>query len=354
MESVSDQNSALKKDSAITCHSNVPLRFTAASSDQKISVRKGRSTEGMVLIPTGTFMMGADDKQAEDDEFPKHQVSVDSFWMDEHEVTNSQFAAFVKATNYKTTAERKPDWDDLKKQLPPNTPKPPDDQLVAASLVFTPPSQPVDLLNYAQWWRWIPGADWRHPDGPNSNLKGKETYPVIHVSWDDAMAYATWAGKELPTEAEWEWASRGGLVNNVYSWGNEDIDAGKPKANTWEGNFPNLNTKRDGFYGVAPIKQYAPNQYGLYDMAGNVWEWCLDWYRDDYYKTINTSSGVSNPKGPANSYDSQEPYTPKRSLRGGSFMCNRSYCTGYRVSRRMKSSADSGSSNTGFRCVRHY
>lgn len=343
----------LKDTSGISCHSNIPSRFgTVADSTQHIVASKITSTLGMVSIPAGTFMMGADDKQADADELPKHKVSVDSFWMDATEVTNAQFAAFVGATHYTTTAERKPDWEELKKQLPPNTPKPSDDKLVASSLVFTPPTQAIDLNNYAQWWTWMEGADWQHPDGPSSTIKGKEGLPVVHVSWDDAMAYARWAGKRLPTEAEWEWAARGGLVNNVYSWGNEDLDAGKPKANTWEGNFPNINTKRDGFYGVAPTKRYIANGYGLYDMAGNVWEWCSDWYRKDYYKTTTKTEGIKNPQGPTSSYDPQEPYTPKKTLRGGSFMCNKSYCTGYRVSRRMKSSTDSGSSNTGFRCVK--
>ncbi len=342
-----------KDTSSISCHSNIPSRFGAvADSSQNIEANKNVSTVGMVSIPSGTYMMGADDDQAADDEFPKHKVSVDAFWIDATEVTNAQFAAFVNATHYVTTAERKPDWEELKKQLPPNTPKPPENKLVASSLVFTPPAQAVDLNNYAQWWSWVKGADWRHPDGPNSTIKWKDNLPVVQVSWDDATAYAKWAGKRLPTEAEWEWAARGGLVNKIYSWGNEDLDAGKPKANTWEGNFPNINTKRDGYYGLAPVKSYAPNGYGLYDMAGNVWEWCSDWYRNDYYKTTNKPDGVKNPQGPTTSLDPQEPYTPKKSLRGGSFMCNKSYCTGYRVSRRMKSSTDSGSSNTGFRCVR--
>jgi formylglycine-generating enzyme required for sulfatase activity len=342
-----------KDTSSITCHSNIPSRFgVVADSAQKIEVSKNASTVGMISIPAGTYKMGADDNQAADDEYPKHKITVDSFWIDATEVTNAQFAVFVNATHYVTTAELKPNWEELKKQLPPNTPKPPEDKLVASSLVFTPPNQAVDLNDYAHWWTWVEGANWRHPDGPNSNIKGKENLPVVQVSWDDAMAYAKWAGKRLPTEAEWEWAARGGLVDNVYSWGNESLDVGKPKANTWEGNFPNINTKRDGYYGVAPVKRYAANGYGLYDMAGNVWEWCSDWYRNDYYKSTNKTDAVKNPQGPATSFDPEEPYTPKKSLRGGSFMCNKSYCTGYRVSRRMKSSADSGSSNTGFRCVK--
>ncbi|PST83517.1 formylglycine-generating enzyme family protein [Pedobacter yulinensis] len=310
------------------------------------------STVGMVRVPGGTFMMGADNDQADQDEYPKHQVTVSAFWIDEHEVTNAQFAAFVKATGYQTTAERKPDWEELRKQLPPGTPKPDDSQLVPASLVFSPPAQPVDLNDFSQWWSWVPGANWRHPEGPGSDITGKENHPVVHVSWDDANAYCQWAGKRLPTEAEWEFAARGGRENQIYPWGNEHIEAGKPKANSWNGHFPDKNTSKDGFQGLAPVKSFKANGYKLYDMAGNVWEWCSDWYRNDYYASVARAGGVINPQGPADSYDPEEPSVPKRVARGGSFMCNDSYCSGYRVARRMKSSYDSGLSNMGFRCVR--
>ena len=322
------------------------------ASVENIAFNGDTSSKGMVYIPGGDFMMGGDNDQASEDEFPKHAVSVDPFWMDEHEVTNAQFAAFVEATGYVTTAEQKPDWEKLKSQMPPGTPKPDESQLVAASLVFTPPSREVDLNDYSQWWSWIPGADWRHPEGPESSIKGKENYPVVHVSWDDAMAYCKWSGKRLPTEAEWEFAARGGLDNNIYPWGNEHVNAGKPKANSWDGSFPNNNTVADGFEGLAPVKSFPKNGYNLYDMAGNVWEWCSDWYRHDYYQTFDASVKVKNPQGPVDSYDPMEPYVPKRVARGGSFMCNDSYCSGYRVARRMKSSSDSGMSNMGFRCVR--
>lgn len=323
-----------------------------ATTSNNIKFSGDTSTQGMILIPAGTFMMGADNNQAAEDEYPKHKVTLSSFWMDEHEVTNAQFGKFVEATGYKTTAERKPDWEQLKAQLPPGTPKPADDQLVPASLVFTPPNHPVDLGDYSQWWSWVPGADWQHPDGPKSNINGKDNYPVVHVSWDDAAAYCKWAGKRLPTEAEWEYASRGGLTNNIYPWGNEAVNTGKPKANAWDGHFPDVNTKRDGFIGTAPIKQYQPNKYKLYDMAGNVWEWCADWYRNDYYQTVNSPTGINNPKGPNTSHDPDEPYAQKKVTRGGSYMCNDSYCSGYRSARRMKSSYDSGMSNLGFRCVK--
>lgn len=310
------------------------------------------SKAGMVYIPGGTFKMGGDNEQADQDEYPKHQVTVDAFWMDEHEVTNAQFQKFVETTGYITTAERKPDWEELKRQLSPGTPKPDESQLVAASLVFTPPSQAVDLNDYSQWWSWVVGANWKHPEGPGSDIKGKENFPVVHISWDDATAYCKWVGKRLPTEAEWEYAARGGMQNAIYSWGNEHISKGKAKANSWEGSFPYENTQEDGFAGLAPIKSYSPNGYQLYDMAGNVWEWCADWYRNDYYQQSSKSIGVKNPKGPSDSFDPNDPYTPKKVARGGSFMCNDSYCSGYRVARRMKSSKDSGMSNMGFRCVR--
>ncbi len=323
-----------------------------ATTQVEIKFNGDTSTLGMVYIPGGTFMMGADNEQADKDEYPKHKVTVDGFYMDEHEVTNAQFKKFVDATGYITTAEKKPDWEQLKTQLPPGTPKPDESQLVAASLVFTPPNHAVDLNNYSQWWSWVEGASWKHPEGPKSNIEGKDDYPVVHISWDDAFAYCKWVGKRLPTEAEWEYAARGGKKNEIYPWGNEHISIGTPKANSWDGAFPNANSGKDGFKDLAPIKQFAPNGYKLYDMAGNVWEWCSDWYRNDYYETVNKPDGVKNPKGPADSFDPDEPYTPKKVARGGSYMCNDSYCSGYRVARRMKSSNDSGLSNMGFRCVR--
>ena len=332
-------------------HSCTPVnsRFSSLVAEHE-QTSKNQSTEGMALIPGGTFNMGADDDRAWRDEYPKHQVQIDSFWMDIHEVTNAQFDAFVKATGYVTTAEKAVDWEAIKKELPPGTPRPDANQLVPASLVFVATKNPVPLDNVGQWWRWKQGANWHQPEGPGSSIEGMESHPVVHISWFDAVAYCNWAGKRLPTEAEWEYASRGGLVDNHYAWGNEDLLTGAPKANTWEGNFPYQNKQRDGFYLSAPVSTYPPNGYGLYDMSGNVWEWCADWYHENYYKTLASQTAV-NPKGPETSYDSNEPYAQKRVSRGGSFLCHKSYCSGYRNSMRMKTTPDTGSIHTGFRAV---
>ncbi len=340
----------LLSDSAHSCM-NVPSRFVATNSTEGIVFNGDTSTDGMVKIPGGVFSMGGDSKQADADEYPKHEVKISPFYMDATEVTNAEFKKFTDATGYITTAEKKPDWDEMKKGLPPGTPKPADNLLVAASLVFKQSNGPVNLQDYSQWWKWVEKADWKHPEGPQSSIAGRDNFPVVQISWDDAMAYCKWAGKRLPTEAEWEFAARGGLINNIYPWGNEHVNAGKPKCNSWEGDFPYRNTKTDGFITLAPAKQFAANGYGLYDMAGNVWEWCSDLYNANYYKELEGRLTV-NPQGATSSYDPQEPYTEKRSLRGGSFLCNDGYCSGYRVARRMKSSHDTGLEHTGFRCVR--
>jgi len=340
-----------KSKVAVCCESNIPSRFAINKSQLDIQPLGNKTKTGMVWIKGGTFSMGGDNDQASDDEYPKHKVTVDGFWMDQAEVTNAQFAAFVKATGYVTTAERKPDWDELKKQLPSGTPKPADSLLQPASLVFVPSKHPVSLDDYTQWWKWQKGADWQHPHGRGSSIKGKDNYPVVQVSWYDARAYCKWAGKRLPTEAEWEWAARGGLTNKIYPWGNEPVNSGRPKANIWEGSFPYKNTLADKFYYAAPVKSFPPNDYRLYDMAGNVWEWCSDLYNYRYYSIVNNPAGIKNPQGPNKSFDPQEPYAVKRVIRGGSFLCNDSYCSGFRVARRMKSTEDSGMEHLGFRCV---
>ncbi|MBX9737105.1 MAG: formylglycine-generating enzyme family protein [Phycisphaerales bacterium] len=315
----------------------------------------GDPPAGMVLIPGGEFSMGGVDRLARSDESPVHRVRVEAFWMDQTEVTNAQFRAFVEATGYKTVAERPVDWEVLKTQVPPGTPRPPEEKLRPGAIVFTPPARGVDLREYSRWWTWTSGASWRHPEGPGSNIEGRDSLPVVHVALPDAQAYCRWAGKRLPTEAEWEFAARGGLDRKVNVWGDEPV-TGK-RCNIWQGKFPAENTKEDGFAGLAPVKSFPPNGYGLYDMAGNVWELCSDLYRADEYArrtaALKPGAVVVNPTGPASSLDPRNPSEPEmRVIRGGSFLCNDSYCASYRPSARMAAAPDSGIGHTGFRCVK--
>lgn len=326
--------------------------FTAACTSNNDTSRDIKFPDEMVLIPAGEFMMGGKSDQAYSDEFPLHNVKVSSFYMDATEVTNTQFEEFIKETGYITVAERDINWEDMKSQLPKGTPKPADSLLAAGSLVFQPTSTAVDLNDYSQWWKWTIGANWKHPEGPISNISDKMNHPVVHISWEDADAYAKWAGKRLPTEAEWEWAAMGGLENSKYSWGNESIEKAYEKANFWQGNFPYANLKLDGHEGSSPVKSFPANAYGLYDMSGNVWEWCQDKYNTNQYSEYAKNGLITNPEGATNYFDPREPYTPKHVIRGGSFLCNDDYCSGYRVARRMSSSKDSGFNHTGFRCVR--
>ncbi len=305
---------------------------------------------GMILIPGGTLNMGGDNEQADPNEFPKHKVQVSAFWMDETEVTNAQFAKFVEATGYKTVAERPVIWEELQKSLPPGTPKPPDSLLQPGALVFHKTAQPVPLDDLSRWWRWTIGADWLHPEGPASSIKLKMDYPVVQVAWEDAVEYAKWAGKRLPTEAEWEWAARGGLENAIYPWGNEPLGEGRPKANFWQGMFPYQNEIGDGHEGAAPVKSFLPNGYGLFDLAGNTWEWCADWFDFGFYKSPDACK--TDPKGPDRGNNPYMPYQQEKVVRGGSFLCNDDYCSGYRNARRMGSSPDTGLNHTGFRCVK--
>lgn len=307
---------------------------------------------GMVWIDGGTFSMGTNETDAYSHERPAHQVTVDGFWMDETEVTNAQFQKFVDATGYLTIAERKPTWEEIQTQSPPGTPRPADSLFVAGSLVFDPPGQPVMLNDYSQWWRWLPGADWKHPDGPESDLSGRLQYPVVHVAFDDAKAYCVWAGKRLPTEAEWEFASRGGEKQQRYAWGNEIKLDGRFMANTFQGGFPHANSMEDGFEMAAPVKSFSANAYGLYDMIGNLWEWTSDWYDVNYFQNLSKQKVSLNPEGPATSNDPNEPYALKRVTKGGSYLCADDYCVNYRPSARQGTAFDSGMSNVGFRCVK--
>lgn len=308
---------------------------------------KSAGNDGMIFIEGGTFEMGADNEQARPDEFPKHSVAVESFWIDEHEVTNAQFKEFVDATGYVTVAEKDVRLNDLPKGNMAATIDR-DSIAPAGSMVFTQSERTVPLNDYSQWWSWTTGANWKHPEGPGSSIAGRENFPVVHVCYYDALAYCNWAGKRLPTEAEWEFAARGGLENNIYPWGNEHIEDGLPKANSWNGHFPNQNSLRDGFMTASPVKSYAPNGYGLYDMAGNVWEWTSDWYDPHYYRNLPVNRVSNNPGGPENPVEREK----RKTMRGGSFLCNDSYCSSYRVAARMPGEVNTGMSHTGFRCVK--
>lgn len=283
--------------------------------------------EGMRWIAGGESWMGSDDPGTPDNERPTRRVRVNGFWIAEHPVTNAQFAAFVAETGYITTAERQPEWEEIRAQLPPGTPKPPDDVLVPGSLIFVAPDSPVPLDRQELWWRWTPGAHWRRPEGPASSLTGRDNHPVVHVSWDDAVAYAAWAGKRLPTEAEWEYAARGGLDRKRFVWGDEFRPHGVHMANTFQGAFPHHGVAGDGFPRTSPVKSFAPNGYGLFDMAGNVWQWTSDAYRS----------------GP------ESPDRGQRVIKGGSFLCHDSYCESYRPSARRGAPTDTGASHIGLR-----
>src|SRR5882672_1923445 len=315
--------------------------FALADSGSPTPRPSGPAPAEMVWIPGGEFTMGSNDDSARPEEKPAHRVRVRGFWMDEHEVTNAQFGKFVDATGYKTIAERVPSVEDILKNVPPGTPPPRKEDLVAGALVFHKTDRPVDTRDYSQWWTWTPAASWKNPEGPGSSIEGRETHPVVHVAWDDAVAYAVWAGKRLPTEAEWEFAARGGLVDKPYVWGD------KPLANIWQGEFPFRNTALDGFQGTAPVKSFAPNGYGLYDMSGNVWEWCSDWFDPELY---GKTSGVGvDPKGPDAAPGPA--YTARRAERGGSFLRCDEYCSRYRPSARHGGAPDTGMSHVGFRCI---
>ena len=313
----------------------------------------GPAPEGMVWVPGGEFSMGSVDPRATlyggpdamRDARPVHRVYVDGFWMDATEVTNEQFEQFVKATGYVTIAERTPTQEEF--------PTAPPENLVAGSTVFTPTPAPVPLNNHFQWWRYQKGANWRHPDGPDSDLRGRGKHPVVHIAYEDAAAYATWARKRLPTEAEFEFAARGGLSGKIYAWGDELYPGDRFMANTLQGLFPVRDTGKDGFAGVAPVKSFPANGYGLYDIAGNVWEWTSDWYRPDYYAQLAARGVVvRNPQGPDAPFDPAEPTEKKRVQRGGSFLCTDQYCTRYMVGTRGKGEVSTGSNHLGFRTVR--
>jgi len=321
----------------------VPAKLT---DPMRVNAGKAPSTDpaGMIWIPGGEYTMGCDDATMKDAQ-PPVRVYVDGFWMDRTEVTNEEFDRFVRATGYVTVAEKKPDAKDF--------PTAPPENLVAGAVCFNPPDHPVSLGDHYAWWSYVPGASWRHPRGPKSDLKGLMKHPVVHVAWQDAAAYAKWAGKRLPTEAEWEFAARGGKDGGKYIWGGDEMKpGGQWAANIWQGHFPDRDAKEDGFGGTAPVGSFPAEGYGLFDLAGNVWEWCADWYRADAYTRLAGQGVVRNPKGPSDSWDPAEPKEKKRVNRGGSFLCSDQYCSRYILGSRGKGEQDSGSSNLGFRCVK--
>ena len=301
----------------------------------------------MAWIPGGTFRMGSEDFYPE--ERPVHEVTVDGFWMDRHEVTCERFAGFVEATGYVTVAERAPN--------PADFPGAPPENLVPGSLLFQRTRGPVDLRNYGNWWAWIPGTSWRHPLGPDSSLDGLAPHPVVHVAYEDAEAYASWAGKELPTEAEWEFAARGGLDGKTFTWGDEHFPDGKAMANSWQGEFPWQNLLDDGYEGTSPVGSFPANGYGLYDMAGNVWEWNCDWFVPRHAdEVVAPCCGPAvNPRiiSPSKSYDSAQPQfrIPRKVVKGGSHLCAPNYCLRYRPAARQPQMIDTSMSHLGFRCM---
>jgi sulfatase modifying factor 1 len=341
------------------CDGAKPLRPPAPAIEGFAATIEDRAAppsaapEAMVWIPGGEFSMGAEDPRHDahggpdpmTDARPIHRVRVDGFWMDRTEVTNAQFARFVRATGYLTVAERTPRAEDFPGAPPQN--------LVAGSIVFAAPSRPVPLDSHFRWWSYVPAASWRHPLGAGSDLQGRDRYPVVHVAYADAEAYAKWTGKRLPTEAEFEFAARGGLTGRRYAWGDELTPEGRFLANTFQGDFPNADVARDGHAGLSATASFPPNRYGLYDIVGNVWEWCSDWYRPDYYAALAGSGSVArNPRGPDDSFDPSEPGVAKRVQRGGSFLCSEQYCARYLVGSRGRGEPSSGANHLGFRCVR--
>jgi len=344
-ENINDETT---KNSGLATFEKQPIEIQINRPDDVIA------PPGMVWIPGGEFQQGAvqHDRMAMQHEKPSHVVQIDGFFMDKAEVTNAEFSKFVKETKYITVAERPIAWEELKEQLPEGTPKPHDSILQPGALVFKKTKSSVpNLYDFSQWWEWKIGASWRHPNGPESSIVGKENEPVVQISFEDAMAYCTWAGKRLPTEAEWERAARGNQKNKIYAWG-DDVSVLNTKANTWEGEFPVNNTRADGHERRAEVKSYPPNDFGLYDMSGNVWEWTSDWYSSKYYRELRQlNKATVNPKGPEQTYNPNNPYAKEKVIKGGSFLCSDSYCASYRISSRMGTSPDSASEHVGFRTV---
>lgn len=344
----------LEQNEILSCCENIPSRIGTNANILK---------DNMVWIPDGEFTMGAEvadfmnnwpfSAKSRVDERPLHRVKLDGFWMSRTPVTNQEFKNFVDSTGYITTAEKPIKLEDIMKGLPPGTPPPEKQSLEPSSMVFTSPERTIQINNVLSWWRWQKDANWRQPEGPGSSIENRMDHPVVQISYYDALAYADWKGMSLPTEAQWEYAARGGHEQQMFTWGNTPIDNTNPQINIWQGSFPYNNTLNDGYESTSPVTAFLPNDYGLYDMSGNVWEWVADWYHNREYSMRLSLGTVENPIGPKTSYDPDEPYLAKRVIRGGSFLCNDSYCSGYRPGARMKTSPDSSANHTGFRVVKN-
>lgn len=344
----------LEQNEILSCCENIPSRIATNANILK---------DNMVWIPDGEFTMGAEvadfmnnwpfSARSRVDERPLHRVKLDGFWMSRTPVTNQEFKNFVDSTGYITTAEKPIKLEDIMKGLPPGTPPPEKQSLEPSSMVFTSPERTIQINNVLSWWRWQKDANWRQPEGPGSSIENRMDHPVVQISYYDALAYADWKEMSLPTEAQWEYAARGGREQQMFTWGNTPIDNTNPQINIWQGSFPYNNTLNDGYEATSPVTAFPPNDYGLYDMSGNVWEWVADWYHNREYSMRLSLGTVENPIGPKTSYDPDEPYLAKRVIRGGSFLCNDSYCSGYRPGARMKTSPDSSANHTGFRVVKN-
>ncbi len=337
------------------CRDNSEVKPATPAYDVVVDLPEGTKVpDGMAWIPGGAFTQGAvdGDPMAMEHERPGFRVYLDGFFMDTHEVTNTEFSRFVEETGYITVAERPVDWEKMQLQLPPGTPQPADSLLRPGSLVFLKTEKPVpNLYDFSQWWDWKIGAHWRQPQGPGSSIAGKENHPVVHIAYEDAQAFCRWSGSRLPTEAEWEYAARAGQIDARFTWGNDRDGLGK-RANTWEGLFPTSNTREDGFERTAAVGSFPPNPNGLFDMAGNVWEWTSDWKNDSYYQNQHSIGSVHNPKGPEAPSIPDNPGAREKVIKGGSFLCSDTYCASYRISARMSTSVDSGMEHLGFRTVR--
>ena len=344
----------LEQNEILSCCENIPSRIGTNANILK---------DNMVWIPDGEFTMGAEvadfmnnwpfSARSRVDERPLHRVKLDGFWMSRTPVTNQEFKNFVDSTGYITTAEKPIKLEDIMKGLPPGIPPPEKQSLEPSSMVFTSPERTIQINNVLSWWRWQKDANWRQPEGPGSSIENRMDHPVVQISYYDALAYADWKEMSLPTEAQWEYAARGGHEQQMFTWGNTPIDNTNPQINIWQGSFPYNNTLNDGYEATSPVTAFPPNDYGLYDMSGNVWEWVADWYHNREYSMRLSLGTVENPIGPKTSYDPDEPYLAKRVIRGGSFLCNDSYCSGYRPGARMKTSPDSSANHTGFRVVKN-